>query len=153
MSASSSTTKPAAQHILIAANSDGGRRMLERRHSLKIGEQGIVGYRGVARRAPGCTPCGRGRGVLQQSRPAADEIRGCAATSQRARTIIGVLDVQSTEEDAFSPDDLRILGVLADQVSLAFENARLFEATPPIVDRSRDAVSSVRPRSVARHAA
>jgi GAF domain-containing protein len=46
-----------------------------------------------------------------------------------AGNVIGVLDVQSLEEDAFSPDDLRILAVLADHVSLAFENARLFEAT------------------------
>lgn len=30
--------------VLAAANSEGGRRMLARRHQLKIGTQGIVGY-------------------------------------------------------------------------------------------------------------
>jgi GAF domain-containing protein len=40
-----------------------------------------------------------------------------------------VLDVQSTKEDAFTDEDLRILAILADQVSLAMENTRLFEST------------------------
>ncbi|HAV76732.1 MAG TPA: hypothetical protein DCX53_05185, partial [Anaerolineae bacterium] len=29
--------------VLIAANSDGGKRMLERKHRLRVGEEGIVG--------------------------------------------------------------------------------------------------------------
>jgi GAF domain-containing protein len=46
-----------------------------------------------------------------------------------ADRIVGVLDVQSTEEDAFTPEDLDILAVLADQVSLAIDNTRLLETT------------------------
>jgi GAF domain-containing protein len=41
--------------------------------------------------------------------------------------LVGVLDVQSTEAGAFDQDDLQVLSILADQVSLAIENARLFE--------------------------
>jgi GAF domain-containing protein len=41
--------------------------------------------------------------------------------------VIVVLDVQSTDEDAFSEEDVTILGTLADQVALAIENARLLE--------------------------
>jgi GAF domain-containing protein len=40
--------------------------------------------------------------------------------------VIGVLDVQSTELGAFSADDTAYLSILADQLSLAIENARLF---------------------------
>jgi GAF domain-containing protein/HAMP domain-containing protein len=40
--------------------------------------------------------------------------------------VIGVLDVQSTEFGAFSADDTAYLSTLADQLSLAIENARLF---------------------------
>jgi GAF domain-containing protein len=36
-----------------------------------------------------------------------------------------VLDVQSTEPGAFSTEDLQVLTTLANQVSIAFENARL----------------------------
>lgn len=41
---------------------------------------------------------------------------------------VGVLDVQSAAYNAFSKDDLFILEVLADQVGVTVENARLFEA-------------------------
>jgi GAF domain-containing protein len=40
--------------------------------------------------------------------------------------IIGVIDVQSTESAAFKQDDVEILTILADQVSIAIDNARLF---------------------------
>jgi GAF domain-containing protein/HAMP domain-containing protein len=40
--------------------------------------------------------------------------------------VIGVLDVQSTEVGVFSGSDTAYLGTLADQLSLAIENARLF---------------------------
>jgi GAF domain-containing protein len=43
--------------------------------------------------------------------------------------IIGALDVQSTESGAFTEEDIQMLSLLAHQVSLAIENARLFEET------------------------
>jgi sigma-B regulation protein RsbU (phosphoserine phosphatase) len=42
--------------------------------------------------------------------------------------IVGVLDVQSNEVDAFSRDDLFVLQTLADQVAIAVEDARLYTA-------------------------
>lgn len=42
--------------------------------------------------------------------------------------IVGVLDVQSDELDAFGPDDLFILETLADQVAVAIQKAGLYEA-------------------------
>jgi GAF domain-containing protein len=43
--------------------------------------------------------------------------------------VIGVLDVQSTEPNAFSEEDITILSTLADQVSIAIQNARQNEET------------------------
>ncbi|HSG44372.1 MAG TPA: GAF domain-containing protein, partial [Anaerolineales bacterium] len=43
--------------------------------------------------------------------------------------VIGVLDVQSTEPNAFSREDVDILSTLADQVSIAIQNARQNEQT------------------------
>jgi GAF domain-containing protein len=43
--------------------------------------------------------------------------------------IIGVLDVQSVETSAFSTEDVSSLSILADQVAIAIENARLLETT------------------------
>jgi GAF domain-containing protein len=41
--------------------------------------------------------------------------------------IVGVLDIQSTEPDDFTGDDVSILSILADQVAIALQNALLFD--------------------------
>lgn len=58
--------------------------------------------------------------------------------------LLGVLDVQSTEEAAFDDDDVRVLQSMANQIAIAIENARrisdeaaLLEATSPIYRASR----------------
>jgi PAS domain S-box-containing protein len=43
--------------------------------------------------------------------------------------VIGALDVQSLEINAFNDEDVAILQTLADQLAVAIDNARLFEAT------------------------
>jgi GAF domain-containing protein len=50
--------------------------------------------------------------------------------------IIGALDVQSTEPNAFSQEDSSILSTLADQVSVAIQNARQFEETRKALNES-----------------
>jgi serine phosphatase RsbU (regulator of sigma subunit)/signal transduction protein with GAF and PtsI domain len=42
--------------------------------------------------------------------------------------LVGVLDVQSDQVDAFGPDDLFILETMGDQVAIAIQEARLYEA-------------------------
>ncbi len=42
---------------------------------------------------------------------------------------LGVLDVQSMEPNAFNEDDLRLLQIIASNMSVAIENARLFDET------------------------
>jgi GAF domain-containing protein len=46
----------------------------------------------------------------------------------RNKEVIGVLNVEDLEFNAFSPDDVRAMETLADQVAIAIENARLYEA-------------------------
>jgi GAF domain-containing protein len=43
--------------------------------------------------------------------------------------ILGVLDIQSKQENAFSQEDLGILTTLVDQVSVAIQNARSYQQT------------------------
>ena len=43
--------------------------------------------------------------------------------------IIGYFELASVDDDAFSPEDQRVLQVLASQAAIAIENARLFEHT------------------------
>jgi signal transduction histidine kinase len=46
---------------------------------------------------------------------------------QMSDRLIGTLDVQSREKNAFSAEDLLVLQSLADQIAIAIENARLYE--------------------------
>lgn len=113
---------------LIASNSEGGHRMLQRHHSLRIGEQGIVGY--VAARGESRVARSVGEDAVFFNNPDLPETKSEAALPlRRGSQVAGVLDVQSTREDAFTDEDLSILAILADQVSLAMENTRLFETT------------------------
>ena len=50
--------------------------------------------------------------------------------------IIGALDVQSTAPNAFLQEDINILSTLADQVSIAIQNAQQFEATRKALNES-----------------
>ena len=112
--------------ILNAANSDGGKRMLQRGHQLKIGEQGIVGY-AISTGKPRIA-LDVGDDAVYFDNPDMPNTRSEMALPLKIGTdIVGALDVQSTEASAFSEDDISVLSLLADQVSLAIENARLFD--------------------------
>jgi len=112
--------------VLRAANSVGGQRMLARGHRLQVGEQGIVGY---------VTGTGRPRIVLDVGadavyfdNPDLPQTRSEMALPLVARgRILGALDVQSVEVEAFGNEDVAVLGTLASQVAVALDNARLFE--------------------------
>ncbi|MEJ5224929.1 MAG: GAF domain-containing protein [Anaerolineales bacterium] len=114
--------------VLVAANSEGGQRMLRRGHRLKIGEVGIVGNV-VASGAPRIA-LDTGADAVYFKNPDLPDTRSEMALPLRAgNTIIGALDVQSKEPGAFGQDDIEVLSTLADQVSIAIQNARQFEAT------------------------
>jgi GAF domain-containing protein len=114
--------------VLSASNSTGGERMLKRGHRLKIGEQGIVGY--VAAMGKVRVALNVGDDAVYFNNPDLPETLSEMALPLRVENqIVGVLDVQSTQPNAFSQDDIGVLSLLADEVSLAIENTRLFETT------------------------
>jgi len=114
--------------ILSASNSAGGQRMLKRLHQLRVGEQGIVGF--VAQTGQPRIALDVGTDAAYFDNPDLPETRSELGLPLRASgNTLGVLDVQSTEERAFTDDDVAVLSTLADQVSLAIQNARLFEQT------------------------
>lgn len=100
--------------------------MLERKHRLKIGEQGIVGR--VAGTGEPRIALNVGADAVFFNNPDLPETHSEMALPLRSSgRVIGALDVQSTGEGAFTDEDVQTLSLLADQVSLAIENARLFE--------------------------
>ncbi|NTW13157.1 MAG: GAF domain-containing protein [Anaerolineales bacterium] len=113
--------------ILQAANSEGGKRMLARAHRLKLGT-GVVGY--AAQSGQPRIALDVGADAVFFDNPDLPNTRSEVALPLKSRgETIGVLDVQSTEPGAFSTEDLQVLTALANQVSIAFENARLLTET------------------------
>ena len=113
--------------ILQAANSEGGKRMLARSHRLELGT-GVVGY--AAQTGLPRIALDVGSDAVFFNNPDLPETRSEAALPMNSRgETIGVLDVQSTEVQAFSSEDLQILTTLANQVAIAIDNARLLTET------------------------
>lgn len=112
--------------VLGAANSEGGKTMLKRGHQLRVGQQGIVGYvtgTGKARIALDV-----GEDAVFFNNPDLPLTRSeMALPLTISGNVIGALDVQSTESNAFSVEDVEVLTTLADQVSVAIQNARSYE--------------------------
>ena len=114
--------------VLSAANSDGGQVMLARGHRLKVGEKGMVGF--VSSTGRPRVALDTGADAVFFNNPDLPNTRSEIALPLRAGDqVIGVLDVQSTEPNAFAQEDVAILTTLADQVSIAIQNARQNEET------------------------
>ncbi|MBL8049782.1 MAG: GAF domain-containing protein [Anaerolineales bacterium] len=112
--------------VLRAANSPGGQKMLEREHKLQIGQTGIVGF--VTATGQPRIALDVGADAVFFNNPDLPSTRSEMALPLRyAGEIIGALDVQSTEPNAFNQDDVDVLFTLADQVAVAINNARTIE--------------------------
>jgi GAF domain-containing protein len=113
--------------VLSAANSEGGQRMLKRGHRLKIGQVGIVGN--VVGSGKPRIALDTGKDAVFFENPDLPETRSeMALPLHSGQEVIGALDVQSTEAAAFNDEDVEVLTTLADQVSIAIQNARQFQA-------------------------
>ena len=122
--------------ILRAANSIGGKRMLERGHKLGIGQTGIVGF--VTSTGAPRIALDVGNDAVFFDNPELPDTRSELALPLRVGDdVIGALDVQSTESNAFQQEDIEVLSTLADQVSIAIQNARSYETTQKTLDDER----------------
>ncbi len=111
--------------VLQAANSEGGQNMLARGHRLEVGHTGIVGN--VAQTGLPRAALDVGSDAVYFDNPDLPRTRSEMALPLIVRGItIGVLDVQSTKPGAFTESDVKNLSILADQIAIAIDNARLF---------------------------
>ena len=121
---------------LRAASSEGGQRMISRNHRLAVGRQGIVGF---------VTSMGQARisqdtGLDRVHNPAEElpDTRSEMALPLIARgQIVGAIDIQDTQPEAFTRDDITVLQTMADQIALALENLRLYEQTQETLEEVR----------------
>ena len=122
--------------VLSATNSEGGHRMLEKKHQLKVGETGIVGY--VTQNAKARIALDVGKDAVYFDNPDLPQTRSeMALPLIVGGQILGALDVQSTEPQAFSEEDISTLQILAEQIAIAIQNANLFDEAEKALETSR----------------
>lgn len=108
--------------ILRGASSEGGMRMLKRGHRVLTNSPGVIGfvtYRGEARIAldVGTQPASFDNPDLPGTRSQ------LVLPLKVKELVIGALDIQSDQANAFTQEDVSILSILADQVAIAIQNA------------------------------
>ncbi|HXF84063.1 MAG TPA: GAF domain-containing protein [Anaerolineales bacterium] len=122
--------------VLHAANSEGGKRMLARGHKLKVGRTGIVGY--VAASGSPRIAANVELDSAYFSNPDLPNTRSEMALPLRIdEEIVGVLDVQSTEPNAFRQEEIETLAILADQISIAIQNARFHAKAQELLEEAQ----------------
>ncbi len=128
--------------VLRAASSPGGRKMIAEGHRLRVGKVGIVGA--VAQSGEPRIALDVGEDAVFFENPDLPDTRSEMALPLSARgEVIGVLDVQSTEPEAFSDEDVEILRVMADQIGLAISNAQLYRQTQESLEAERRAYGQI----------
>jgi len=119
--------------VLEAASSSGGKKMVQHGHKLAIGRQGIVGFSAYQKRPRIAQDVGEDSTFFNN--PDLPETHSEMALPLLARNrLVGVLDIQSEEHNAFSSEDISTLEIMTDQIALAIENARLLNESRSAID-------------------
>jgi GAF domain-containing protein len=122
--------------VLAASNSEGGQRMLEKQHQLKVGEKGIVGF--ATQNAEPRIALDVGADAVFFNNPDLPDTRSeMALPLVVGGQMLGALDVQSTEPQAFTNDDISTLQILAEQIAVGIQNANLFSETEKALESAR----------------
>jgi len=122
--------------VVKASTGEVGKIMVERPHRLGVGSNSIVGY--VTANATPRIALDVGQDAVHFNNPLLPETRSEMALPLISRgVVIGALDVQSVEANAFTDEDIETLQIMTDQLVSAIENARLFEQTQKTLKRTQ----------------
>ena len=123
--------------VLQEATGKAGKMLKERKHTLAVGSNSTVGK---------ATSSGEVVVInnttldpLHKYNPLLPETKAEAAIPLRiGDRIIGVLDIQSTEINAFTEDDVAIFQLLTDQIAVGIDNARSYNIAQQAVEEMRE---------------
>ena len=121
---------------LRSATGEAGRVLKESKHRLEVGGKSMVGT-AISTRSPrvaldvGVEPTRFENPLLPYTR---SEIALPLLVGDR---VLGALDVQSTRQGAFGPQEIETLQNMANQISIALDNANLFQQVQQNLDEIR----------------
>jgi PAS domain S-box-containing protein len=123
--------------VLRAGTAEAGQKMLEQGHKLKVGGSSMIGWCVANKQARIALDVGEE--AVRFDNPLLPETHSELALPLVSRgEAIGALTIQSTQEAAFSDEDIAVLQTMADQLANAIANAQLYEqAQQEIAERKR----------------
>ncbi len=123
--------------VLREATGNAGVEMKKNKHALPVNASSIVGK--VTSEGYSVVVNDVTADPLHRVNPLLPETRGEAAIPLKiGNRIIGAVDIQSKEANAFTEDDIAVLQTLADQVAVSIDNARSFELSQQAVMEMRE---------------
>jgi len=131
------TGEPGKWAVLRAGTGEAGRQMLAQGHKLEIGGTSMIGWCVANKQARIALDVGEE--ATRFENPLLPETHSELALPLISRgEAIGALTIQSSQEAAFSDEDIAVLQTMADQLANAVANARLYDqAQEEIADRRR----------------
>ena len=125
--------------VLSASTGEAGRSLLSRGHRLAVGSASMVGWV-TGNRLPRVSNDVE-HDPFHYKNPLLPETRAeLTLPMMVGGRLIGVLDVQSTERDAFGEEDVRALEAIAGELAIAVDNARLVRETDDELRRTEGLV-------------
>jgi putative methionine-R-sulfoxide reductase with GAF domain/HAMP domain-containing protein len=122
--------------VLRESSGEIGQAMLAQRHQIEVGSASVIGW--VCENNQSRVASDVGKDPVHLQNELLPETRSeLAVPLQIEGQVIGALDVQSTEPDAFRTQDIEVMQTLADQLSAAIQNARLTQISATVADRAR----------------
>ena len=123
--------------VLREATGAAGEKMKAQKYMVPVGSQTIVGK--VAETGESKLVDDISGDPLYQANPLLLDTQSEAAVPLRIGSrIVGVIDIQSTQTYAFTQDDISVLQSLADQVTVAIDNARSYEISQQAIRELRE---------------
>jgi GAF domain-containing protein len=118
------------------ATGDAGLQLKKANHKLAVGSNSIVGY--VSGTGESLVVNDTSRDITYYANPLLPNTRAEVGIPLRVgERVLGVLDVQSTLPYSFTDDKIRVLQILADQLSIAIINSDLFSETQEHLSQHR----------------
>jgi GAF domain-containing protein/HAMP domain-containing protein len=111
---------------LHASTGDAGTTLLERGHQLAVGSVSVVGQAVEQKRVLVARDTAYSQ-VHQKNELLPNTRAELAVPLFFGEDVIGVLDVQSTQRDTFTPEQIGVLQIVANQVAVAIRSAQLYE--------------------------
>ncbi|GAB4578539.1 MAG: hypothetical protein Fur0022_12740 [Anaerolineales bacterium] len=121
---------------------DAGAEMKQRGHRLEVGSQSIIGT--VTFTGNPLVVNDVSKDAVHRPNPLLPDTKAELGIPLKiGRRVIGALDVQATEVDAFTPDDVAVLQILADQIAIAVDNSRSYAIAQDAIKEANDRLDEI----------